>query len=240
MGASTLDEMNVATFNYIGGLLVGAYPTLFPTNDRIVFSVTADDESCIRRFEEVNQSSSKRVVLPAAAIIFEGFNEVTKKYGPRYQYASSNIQTGGVSDAGTFAPVQLKYRVRIFTNTMAELLQVMELWVLYISKNRLAHYHSHILGVEFTVEFVYEIPVMSTVPDIKERWGNKGYIYVMDVEFTGDGVIATAPDADSRMSRILSLISRYYIEGKETNFLEFIRTEMADMKNDQVTEVSDQ
>lgn len=228
MGASTFSEINTAVYNYIGGLLYGSYPNLFPNLNRIVFSVTPDDESIFRRFEEVNKSTTKKVDLPAAAIILLGIEDVTKNYGPRPTYVGSGIDSQGKSSSGTFAPIKLQYKVRVFTETMSDLLLIMELWILFISQKRKIEFHSELLGVELGVELVYEKPSFSTLPNVSERWGNRGYVYCMDVDFSGDGILALAPSSNTDIHRILTIIATLSTQGKDANILEMTRRFMYD------------
>lgn len=238
MGVSTLDEINNAVYNYIGGLLNGSYPSLFPSTNRIVFSVTGDDESIFRRFEEINQNQSRRVELPATAIVLNGFKGVTKPYGPRHSYISSEIASGGKSDTGVFAQVELDYQVRVFAEKMSDILNIMELWVLFISQQRLIEYHSDILDTKMAVELVYDIPKLSTIPTVSERWGGRGYVYAMDVEIDATSVIATDPDSQEQVSRILKLVATFSQQGKDSNTLISTFTIYGDKPTDSITETS--
>lgn len=238
MGVSTFNEINTAVYNYIGGLLYGSYPTLFPSLNRIIFSVTPDDESCFRRFEESNQSTTKKVDLPAAAVILTGIRNVVKPYGPRYTYTGSNITPEGKFPSGTFAAVELSYKVRIFTETMSQLLEIMELWILFISTQKKIHYHSSILDQEFSVDLVYEVPEFSTLPNVSERWGNRGFIYCMDVSFTGDSILALAPSSSTNVSRIMSIVMTLSTQGKDANILDLTKSFFADRPLDIASEIS--
>lgn len=238
MGASTFSEINTAVYNYIGGSLYGSYPDLFSNLNRIVFSVTPDDESIFRRFEEVNKSTTKKVDLPAAAIILLGVDEVVKNYGPRPTYVGSTISSTGKSSSGTFIPVKLQYKVRVFTETMSDLLRIMEIWILFISQKRAVHFHSDLLDVEMGVELVYEKPAFSTLPNVSERWGNRGYVYCMDVDFSGDAVLASAPSSDTDIHRILTIIATLSTQGKHADILEMTRRLMYDDIKSSVTETS--
>lgn len=238
MGASTFSEINTAVYNYIGGLLYGSYPELFTNLNRIVFSVTPDDESIFRRFEEVNKSTTKKVDLPAAAIILLGIEDIVKNYGPRPSYVGSSIDSSGKSSSGSFIPVKLQYKVRVFTETMSDLLRIMEIWILFISQKRAIHFHSELLNTELGVELVYEKPSFSTLPNVSERWGNRGYVYCMDVDFSGDGILALAPSASTDIHRILTLIATLSVQGKEYNMLEMTRRMMFDDIKSSSTETS--
>ena len=223
MGDSTLDEINTAIYNFVGGVLVGSYGTYFPSTNRIAFSVTADDESIIRRFEELNKNTTKKVDLPAVSISLIGIRDVTKKYAPRYAYLGNSITSQGKSDSNVFAPVSLTYKVRVFTEKTTDLLKLMELWVLVISQKRKIEYHSSILNAEAAIELVYEIPQFSTLPNVSERWGGRGAIYSFDVDFVADGILALGPSNDTQVKRILNLVATLSIQGKETDLLEITK-----------------
>ena len=238
MGVSTLNEINTAVYNFIGGILYGSYPSLFPSLNRIVFSVTPDDESCFRRFEESNQSTTRKVDLPAAAIILTGIEDVYKKYGPRFSYCGPSLDANGKLNSNVFAPITLDYKVRVFTETMTDLLQIMELWILFIATKRKVNYHSSILNTSSGVELVYEIPEFSTLPDVSSRWGNRGFVYCMDVSIKADSVIALSPSQQTNLTRILSIIATLSVQGKDANILEMTKKFFLDNKVDIISETS--
>lgn len=214
---STLSECHAALLTHLQSTWVENYPTLFPDNTRVGFSVTADDDSCIRRLEEL-QKSVGRITLPSMVLSFSGIPEAFRPYGPsRELFVLSTNSTTGNKIYGM--PIKCDYIVKIFCASAEDIMLVMSVWLLLMARVSKVVYISSLLGKEQHLKLLFQLPKINSFPARDNRWSGYGHVFSIECPIESDCVIAL-PSPLITEKRILKTVSDIYTIGSAEDMLE--------------------
>lgn len=217
---STLSEFELAILTNLRTLVNLALPDKFPVsvvNQRVVNSPANDEESDLRRLEEVAKSSvpkdipANQVALPSVVLSRVDIVDAFRKYGGREAVMATWLNpTTGLGSTVKGIPMDMSYSVRGYCASHEDYDRFFEAWLVYIMDMQKITYGSVLMpGQVMNINLQYELPQTGRIATRDERWGGKGHMYVLQCSFVASGTIIFLPSLQT-VKRIMRIKEGFY------------------------------